>query len=495
MLVALILGVFTQACNSDTDSYENLDLSGETAVMVSKFSLKENEKVLTGLDEVFFSIDLNKATVFNADSLPKGTRVNRLPVSITMPSVSKAEITMPGVTCTDTVVDYLSNANDSIDFSRGSVKLKLVSYDGSAERTYTIFVNVHKSEPDSLCWGSVAMSALPTDLSAPTAQKTVLYQGKALTFVQKGSDYTRGVSANPGLGSWDIGAVSMPVDAVIGSLTASGDALFVTTSAQKLYKSGDMGLTWQDTGMEMAHIYGAVDGKVAGVRHVSADKYVHVTYPEGQEHAVPANCPVSGTSDAVIYSTEWSSEKQMIIVGGRTASGALSDGTWGFDGESWAQLSAGGLPNAEGMTLVPYFSFRTGDDWTVIRQTMLLAFGGIDVSHNCVAKVYMSPDRGMHWSEAGQLMQLPEEMSPRAFAQALVFDTELPGISSDVWSEIPAKVLPAWYCPVALSRAVKPIEKWECPYIYLFGGTDADGKLYDTIWRGVINRLSFKPLQ
>ena len=35
---------------------------------------------------------------------------------------------------------------------------------------------------------------------------------------------------------------------------------------------------------------------------------------------------------------------------------------------------------------------------------------------------------------------------------------------------------------------------WECPYIYLIGGYGPDGKLYDTIWRGVLNRLTFTPI-
>lgn len=35
---------------------------------------------------------------------------------------------------------------------------------------------------------------------------------------------------------------------------------------------------------------------------------------------------------------------------------------------------------------------------------------------------------------------------------------------------------------------------WMCPYIYLYGGRDSEGKLYDSVWRGVIRRLTFMPL-
>ncbi|MDE7443730.1 MAG: hypothetical protein K2M65_06190, partial [Muribaculaceae bacterium] len=69
--------------------------------------------------------------------------------------------------------------------------------------------------------------------------------------------------------------------------------------------------------------------------------------------------------------------------------------------------------------------------------------------------------------------------------------------SSSIWTAMHDRELPKWFQPVYPmgSRAVSPIEQWECPYIYVFGGYDADGKLQNTVWRGVINRLSFKPIQ
>ena len=45
------------------------------------------------------------------------------------------------------------------------------------------------------------------------------------------------------------------------------------------------------------------------------------------------------------------------------------------------------------------------------------------------------------------------------------------------------------------SRAVAPITSWDTPYVYMFGGYDASSRLYDQLWRGVINRMTFKPLQ
>ena len=60
------------------------------------------------------------------------------------------------------------------------------------------------------------------------------------------------------------------------------------------------------------------------------------------------------------------------------------------------------------------------------------------------------------------------------------------------WTTKSSKKLPGWY------RVKYEIDgynvKWECPYIYLMGGEDAEGMLYNTIWKGVLNRLTFVPI-
>ncbi|MDE6288980.1 MAG: hypothetical protein K2M00_09380, partial [Muribaculaceae bacterium] len=48
---------------------------------------------------------------------------------------------------------------------------------------------------------------------------------------------------------------------------------------------------------------------------------------------------------------------------------------------------------------------------------------------------------------------------------------------------------------INLPKISKPSETWECPYIYLFGGINAEGNTSNNVWRGVINRLKFKPVE
>lgn len=150
-IIACAASLFAAGCNDDDDTLDvQIPDASQSAVMVNSFNLQANDSVLSSLDSVFFSIDLDHAVIFNADSLPVGTRVDRLCVNIGLPSVKTAEITMPNDKGIDTVVNYLTSPNDSINFSKGSVRLRLESINGEYERSYTIYVNVHKMNPDSM---------------------------------------------------------------------------------------------------------------------------------------------------------------------------------------------------------------------------------------------------------------------------------------------------------------------------------------------------------
>ena len=72
LLVALSGGVIT-SCNSDDSQYEVIEDTTVSNVSLTAFSLEQNSKVAANLDSLFFTVDLNKGRVFNADSLPVGT--------------------------------------------------------------------------------------------------------------------------------------------------------------------------------------------------------------------------------------------------------------------------------------------------------------------------------------------------------------------------------------------------------------------------------------
>lgn len=490
------------SCNSDDSGYDiTYDVSEYSSVMMTSFRLQANDSILANLDTVYFAIDINNAKVFNADSLPKGTEINKLQVMIGLPTVKSAKLIVPGATAADKAdtINYIDNPNDTVDFSRGPVTLRVVSLDEKTTFDYELKVNVHNMVPDSLYWNRTQATELPGGLSGATAQGSLEHDGKYLTFVTDGTNSVLCTTANPGTGVWEKTTVTLPAGAQPASAVSAGDALYMTTASGTLYTSADGGKSWTSTGTQMNHVYGAMAGKVIGVRHNSDDTYTHVTYPASTERAVSADCPVSGTSQALVYTTEWSTQAMMMFTGGVKADGTYTGDTWAYDGGEWASISNAGMPAAEGMTVVPYFMFRVNDAWVANKESVLLAFGGRLADGTMNRVTYLSKDRGVNWAKAGELMQLPDYIPGMYGAQALVADTELTGRSRSVWNMTGDRHLAGWYYMEGGmtdgSRAVKPITSWECPYIYIIGGTLADGSFNTTIWRGVINRLSFKPLQ
>lgn len=148
LLAALVASA--TGCNKKDDDEDDPAYIEPSSLAVNGFYLKADKNVLRGLDSVYFSIDLQRAVIYNADSLPKGTRITDLiPVISYSQYINTAIITMEGGSKRSGESDYLHSPNDSIDFT-GSVRLTIGSSNGGT-RVYTLKVNVHEQEPDSLC--------------------------------------------------------------------------------------------------------------------------------------------------------------------------------------------------------------------------------------------------------------------------------------------------------------------------------------------------------
>lgn len=492
--LGLLAALAASSCNEKSTPYEEVISS---SAQVKSFSIKANTKVLANLDKVFFTVDLVNYRIFNADSLPYGTDVRKLVPAINVASSSSIELIVSGAKLQrDTTFNYLAHPTDTIDFS-GNVILRVVSADQKTTRDYRVDLNVHEMKADSLYWNKTARRPLPTTIATPTAQKTVSYKGEATCLTAGSGKYTIARSSDPGNGDWDIAEVTFPFTPDVNSLTATTSSLYILDSDGNLHSSTD-GEGWSACGVRWHSIIGGYTDSVLGIER-RADGYYHAQYPAGGNTTrIPDNFPVDGYSALVIYTTEWSNESQAIMAGGYTADGTPTGATWGYDGRKWQEINRAGLPARGGMTLVPYFGYHTDQSaWIVIKASMWLAMGGRDGEGKVHRDVYMSYDCGINWHRADELMQLPDYIPSFADAQGLVFDETLhPRSSGSGWLEMPSRELPVWWrIATPSSRAVTPITEWECPYIYLFGGTDDNGATYPTVWRGVINRLTFQPLQ
>lgn len=490
------------SCNSSSSpNFGDYTLSSDVAV--TAFSLVSNNKILNNLDSVYFSIDLNNARIFNADSLPMGTDISRMQLLITTTGTTVAELKFKNKNNVDTVVNYLENSSDSINFANGPVKLHLVAANKESSLDYTIQINVHKMAPDSLYWNLNDRRRLPSQLNELKSQKTVALNGNILCLTGNGNQYSIATAANPGE-SWNISDIRFGFTPDVNSLTATDNSLFILDTAGTLYRSSDMGQSWTSCNVTWHHITGGFGDKLLGISR-NGDKFYHVTYPASTIVEVDDNFPVEGNSQMFVHTTKWATEPQAITLGGRNSKGKALAETWAYDGTSWANISSRRPIAAEGMTVFPYYVCTTDTTtWRSTKTSVLVALGGLTDADTINRRVYISGDLGFNWKQAGTLMQLPDYIPAMTNAQAFVCNTTMHATrSASEWETFSPRKLPFWLIPqkptvlsmIPASRAIAPITEWDTPYIYIFGGYDNRGNIYDTVWRGAINRLTFKPIQ
>ena len=498
--IASSLAMGLGACNSDStevqDEYGYTSDVLYSSTAVTAFNIEANSDILANLDSVYFTIDQQDACIFNADSLPYETEVTKLIPNITS-SAGKLELIVSGSSVmNDTTFTYSSDFTDSIDFS-AKVILRVTSVNEKYVRDYTLKVNVHQVEPDSLYWGDIAWTNLP---DSPTEQKTVEFNGEVISFLHNSNGYYTWSMPETSTSNGKTTSITFPSTPNISTITAAGDALYYLDTDGNMYTSTDA-TNWTATGETWTHIYGGYEDRIIGVKR-SNGVYYHVSYPEsGTPTQVSSDCPISGTSTLVLFENKWSDSPLALMIGGRTVSNTLTSATWGYDGTSWVKISSDPIETGrEGMVFFPYFTFKVDEtNWSVTEYTTLFAFGGRDADGVLSNTVYVSLDQGIHWKEGDDLLQLPDYVPALYNAQAIVWNTTFTSSTrssvSTRWNEMTPLALPSWWKVASASRAVAPITSWECPYVYIYGGKTQANRFNTQVWRGVINRLTFKPLE
>lgn len=491
MLGMLLLGLTTLlSCNKDdnnsTTVIDDYSIYSSATTLVSEFELMANTNIYAHLDSVHFTIDQDRGLIYNADSLPKGTNVSALCVDVTCPtSVASKEFIIKGGTVKgDTVIKYTSTTKDSIDFT-GDVTLRITSYDGLHVRDYGVKVNVHQQEPDTLVWNTSRRRDLPGVSGTLVASKTARQGDDFLCLVQDNSSYILSKSQDPLAGTWDQTVLSLPFVPIIRSFAASDDAIYLLDSNGTLMKSDDNGATWTDCGVAWRTIIGGYGNKVLGLKQDGAS-FMHDEYPQGsgfEPSPVSPDFPVDGMSQLVMARNEWTTSQQAMIAGGILASGSFTGAVWGYDGNRWGQLNQSStsqvLPALAYATLVPYYSFWVASGtYSITKHITWMVIGGRLSSGSLNTTTYISRDQGLHWNTGISGLQLPSYMPAFFGAQAFAYSRKQSANAPRRYS----------------AGQTTAITSWDCPYLYLFGGYASNGNALNSVWEGVITRLTYKPV-
>ena len=483
----LLLGVIIAAvtsCNSKTDEIADDYVSTES-VAVTNFRLNPNISIMKNLDSVYFSIDLAHGVIFNADSLPKGTRINKLIPKISYPStVTSATLTMTGGTTREGTVNYLTNPSDTIDFT-GKVTLELKA--GEISKTYVLKVNVHNVESDTLIWENLAVTnTLPSRMENPKSQKTVGNEGTTTSLIEeRDGSFTLAVCKDLFEGTWNKEKIQPGFTPKVETFSHCEAGYYVLSTSSELYSSND-GRNWNDCSMKWTNIIGGYENYVLGLE-TSGSNVSMVSYPAGLSTSnLPAEFPISGFSTPIVTKSAWSSNSTLMIFGGKTASGAYSDGAWAFDGTTWANLADRPLPALDGVQVFPYYTYLRATAGGEREIATMVALGGELADGTVNRDVYISYNNGLSWVKGAEYLQLPESIDLGSGGDVIVSTKGMEYNISNNWTAVNP-------------RRVKyeidgDLVKWECPYIFIFGGYDTKGRLIEKVRCGVLRRLTFAPL-
>lgn len=369
ILSFLLMSIAISSC---LDSDENYEYSSDATIRAF------------GIDSITkgvyykFTIDQLKREIYNVDSLPMGADsiIKRILIDT---------LTVTGWV-TSGLNDTVFNMNDSVDL-REPIKLKVHAADGITTREYTIKVNVHTQDPDSLIWRE--MPSLPVS-PASGKQKSVVLNKNLIIYTSTTTAYRSSVE-NPANLQWGspITINGLPSDAKLTSIVHFNNRLYITTESGKAFDS-DNGIDWTEMdvqGMQMVTFVAgipedAVTGsknKLAGIftkdgNHYFCARNAEETEWQLSEEIVPSDFPLEGIYSTVF--TNASGIKQTMIVG-NTEETAKATVPWStMDGLTWVDINTPSdffCPVMKNPSIMYYGGLfhMMGGDFNIIRSSLV----------------------------------------------------------------------------------------------------------------------------
>lgn len=381
------------------------DYSALSECSISSFTLGDIEYTVTGKNQYgedstytkkitgsTFKFAINQATyeIYNPDSLPLGTPVNKIVCKVTGdgnmiyhnpdydPSKSDSQ-------------EWRTVSSDSIDFTK-PVTIRVQAYNGMDYRDYTVRVNVHKQAADSTQWNQEGTKYPGYVLEEPHAVKF----GKQVAVLGKvNGQLSATVTAN-GTNQWsEVKPVNLSADAKYLSATGFQDKLYITDGKQ-LFASADA-FTWEavasDT--EIGLLMGANKQQIFGMgeyQFMASANGANWT-PETTEYSY--RLPDTRVCSASMP-LDNNSKITRTILAGQIADSTDSIATvWYRQGQDpWSYMytsedKTDALPNLNNLVVLHYY------------ENFFIAFGGTKRGTKYpgtpLSKLYASADFGLTW--------------------------------------------------------------------------------------------------
>ncbi len=369
------IALFSACTSSTTTVVVTSDATFTSLVLV-------NSKI-ANIGKAVFTLNSTGDTIVNLDSLPVGTKLDKLIPVFSFKSSSKAVI--------NDSINY--TGKDSVNFTQIRKVLNTAS-DQKASKLYYIKVNVHKVKPELYNW--VKLDSSLNVLNA-VSQKAVLLNNKIYYFMNDGLSTTVQTSIDGK--NWDpkqtLTGLSNSIS--LQNMTAFNGKLYLALNDSKLYSTTN-GINWVGEQFDIKYAYKSLLFTLNDHLWFISQTLSDGTYHLGRIKAnadtllvykdnLPANFPL--TDFTSLSFTSRTDILKGIVLGGKDVQGNVLKTNWNTeDGVVWVNFSR------DSRSLDNYSLLGTS---VISYDNKLLLFGeGVNTTAN--ANYLVSKDEGFSWN-------------------------------------------------------------------------------------------------
>lgn len=400
-----------------------------------------------------FTIDQINRVIYNRDSLPVGsdTIIDRILID-TMAVTGWITSGSP---------DTLFVRSDSVDLrpamnNSAGMKFKVHAADRVTNREYTLKVNVHLQDPDSLVWTDMqTKGGIFSDMVNVGEQKAVVLEGNLFVYTSATEAYK--TSTAPDKYAWSKLSVSgLPSDAKLTSVVEYKGMLYMLTAGKKVYASED-GAAWVETvtlGNNVIALVGGFSDRLSGILETDGKKYFDISKDgkrwEGAASgtgSTPEEVPAGFPTENIISTLAKTGNgvEKVVLTGMPLADNKETVSWFSLDGKGWAALT-GASYGAHCPALVNPYVMYYGEKF--------YCFGGeLDAIYRSV--------EGIAWYRTKSKFLLPQEFKGKGAYSVVVEPTK--------------------------DKTAASADKRDFIWV-VFGGNGAKNE----VWRGRLNRLGFE---
>lgn len=289
-----------------------------------------------------FSINQKAGLIFNPDSLPFGsdTVINKI-------LIKELKVNYTAVFKNDSILDL----RDSLDLTKPLELTTKNLYDTNYTKKYTIKVNVHKQDPNSIDWSTIDAS-LP--IGAEETKFLANIKNKVMAFSKSGKAYTlENYKGNwKPVNTFDIG----DSNTIVQVITTNDEKIIALTSNNKLYISED-GEAWTSSEKELSNLLGYNKEEIFATNNntLHYGSIQNGTIEWKEKGNTPKDFPVKN-----ITSTTYQLNSNLTMLYGEIESDQTAPSVWMYQKEgSWVKTADAGvnknsLPRLQNPTIFSY---------------------------------------------------------------------------------------------------------------------------------------------